>query len=163
MMPNDLSGAAKPLPAAHRAFWKEVLSGRTNSLLVQLIRYVAVGMVATACDFCVLVTLVDALRLHYLLANACGFFTGLLVNYALSTRWVFASRNVKSRPREFAVFGAIGVAGLGISELCMYMGVEIGGLHYAVAKVIAVVGTLAWNFGLRKALLFRGRAEGETV
>ena len=98
---------------------------------------------------------------NYLLSNIVAFVVGLSVNYALSTRWVFGTRNVRSPLSEFLVFGLVGVAGLGLSEAVMFVGVGVLGQPYQLAKIAAVGVGFFWNFGARKALLFRNRPPGE--
>jgi putative flippase GtrA len=132
-----------------------LLSQGTDRLGAQAFRYLIVGGVATIVDFGVLVLLVDVIGFHYLLANVCSFTAGLVTNYLLSIRWVFATRLMSSAYLEFLLFGTIGVVGLGLSELIMYVGVNGLEVHYSLAKAAAVAGVLAWNFGARRALLFR--------
>jgi putative flippase GtrA len=59
---------------------------------------------------------------------------------------------------EFTAFTVIGVVGLGLTELLMYTGVDILGLHYLPTKLITVVIVFAWNFGMRRMLLFGRKA-----
>ena len=129
----------------------------TRRLHVQLLRYVVVGGVATLADFAVYVLLVKLLGLHYLLGNAGGFSVGVLVNYLMSIWWVFPSRRLRSKSAEFVIFALIGMVGLGISELCMVLGVSVLGIYDLLTKVGATVCTLAWNFTVRRWLLFRDR------
>jgi putative flippase GtrA len=63
---------------------------------------------------------------------------------------------MKSAWAEFAVFAAIGLAGLGMSELMMWGLVSGLGVAVLVAKVLVTGVVFIWNFGVRKLLLFRG-------
>ncbi len=143
-----------PSPAARLAW---LLGARARGPLEQFLRYAVVGGIATVADFGTLVLAKSGLGLHYLVANALGFCVGLVTCYALSILWVFSERSLKSPAVEFAIFAVIGVLGLGISQLCMIVGVEWAGAHYTLAKVGAVFCTLMWNFFIRKGLLFRER------
>ena len=130
---------------------------KSHSLVPQFARYTVVGGIATVFDYGTFIVLARALGWHYLLANACAFLVGIAVNYTLSTRWVFNHRNVNSHLAEFIVFAVVGVVGLGISQCTMLIGVEWVGLNYALAKLFAVGTQFIWNFGARKALLFRNK------
>jgi putative flippase GtrA len=121
----------------------------------QFFRFAIAGVIATAFDVGTLAALKDGLGLHYLIGNAAGFIVGNFVSYVSSVRWVFSNRTVSRRSMEFAAFSLIGIGGLTISEGCMVLGVDVAGQHYLLAKVFAVGATLAWNFGLKKFLLFR--------
>ena len=135
--------------------------GRTRRLYVQFLRYLVVGLVATSADFSLYILLVKAFAVHYLLGNAAGFSAGLVVHYVISVCWVFASRQFHSRTAEFAVFAVVGLAGLGLSESCMYVGVHVIGLYDVTVKAMATCCTLVWNFSMRKWLLFRDERQGE--
>lgn len=124
--------------------------------LVQSVRYIFVGGAAFIVDAGLLVLLVEALGVHVLLAAALGFCAGTVVNYALSTRWVFHHRTVKDPRIEFLVFAALGVCGLGLNEVLMWLLVAGLSVHYAIAKFVVAACVLCWNFFARKLVLFRG-------
>ncbi|HUV39811.1 MAG TPA: GtrA family protein [Planctomycetota bacterium] len=145
---------------AGKALWTR-LSCPTSRLHVQFLRYIVVGGVATVVDFGVYVLLVRGLGIHYLAGNAAGFSAGLVTNYLLSVWWVFASRRLVSRSAEFVVFAVIGLAGLGISECCMFVGVALLHVNDLLIKVSATICTLLWNFGVRRRMLFRDRSQGD--
>ena len=117
-------------------------------------KYFLVSLVALAVDYGLLVFLTEVVRLHYLVSAAIGFCAGLAVNYALSVTLVFRERRLKSRRLEFAAFFAIGAIGLILNEALMKLFVETFGLGYVLAKIPATGVGFAFNFGLRKALLF---------
>jgi putative flippase GtrA len=121
----------------------------------EFIRYVMAGIAATLADFAVLTLLIEMLNLHYLLANTFSFIAASAVSYLLSIAWVFRTRRKVSRCREFIFFTLIGVGGLLISQACMYVMIEFLEHSYHFGKIAAVGGTLFWNFGVKKALLFR--------
>lgn len=129
--------------------------GATERLDIQFARYLVAGGIATVFDFGTLILLTSGVGLHYLLSNACGFTVGVIANYLLSVYWVFSYRRLRSKRAEFAIFALIGIGGLGVSELCMYAGVDMVGLHYSLAKIVATGCALAWNFSVRKLMLFR--------
>lgn len=129
--------------------------GRTDNTLIQLFRYLFVGGTAFVVDFGSLWALTESGGLHYLVAAAVAFVLGLITNYSLSIRWVFSSRTLGNRWAEFAVFGLIGVVGLGLNELIIWQCTESLGFHYLVSKIVASVIVLFWNFFARKYALFR--------
>ena len=134
-----------------------VLRGKQESTLIQLVRYFFVGGLAFGLDMGILVFLTEVVGLHYLISALFGFGAGLTLNYLLSIRWVFDQRTVKSKGGEFALFAAIGAAGLGLNELLLWLGTDVAGLHYTLSKVGATVVVFGFNFTVRKALLFTRR------
>lgn len=134
---------------------KEILLSRTNSTVLQAMRYIVVGGTAFVVDFGLLALLVEVSNISVSIAVVPAFIAGLLVNYLLSIRWVFASRNITNRRIEFTIFAIIGVVGLLINELSIWS-IHFGlGYHWAYSKIVATVLVLIWNFGMRKVLLFR--------
>lgn len=120
----------------------------------ELVRYFAVSLVALLVDMGSLLLL--AQFMHYLWAATLGFLLGAATSYLLSVRWVFRHRRLAAFPKtEFAAFAAVGVAGLGLNNLAIYVAVEHAGLSLLAAKAVAAMLTFSFNFGLRKWGLFR--------
>ncbi|MDE6596116.1 MAG: GtrA family protein [Oscillospiraceae bacterium] len=134
---------------------KSIFITETNNTIIQLFRYCFVGGVAFVADWLVVVILTETL-LHYLVSAAIGFFAGLAVNFALSKLLVFKSDSQKcGKLGEFLVYAVIGIVGLGITELLMYVFTDVINIHYAVSKIIAAAIVLIWNFFARKVILYK--------
>jgi putative flippase GtrA len=118
-------------------------------------RYLVVGGAAFVVDYGTLVLLAGVLGVHYLVAAALAFLAGLTFNYLLSIRWVFKKRTSRSAAAEFAVFAVIGIVGLGINEGVLALLTGVGGIHWAITKLVSTAIVLVWNFGARKIALFR--------
>lgn len=127
---------------------------RTDHWLVQAFRYFWVGGVAFAVDFGTFALLTKVVGVHYLLSNIFGFCCGLVTNYLLSVTWVFSSRKLQSRTVEFTLFAVIGIVGLGLNELILYVLHDRIHIEVLIAKIGATGAVLAWNFIARKLLLF---------
>ena len=131
----------------------------TDKVFVQLFRYFFVGSAAFAVDFGLLWTLTDWCGVHYLLSAGISFAAGLTVNYMLSIWWVFNDHVLSSRIVEFALFGLIGLIGLGLNEAILWGATELAGIHYLSAKIISTVVVFLWNFLARKFLLFHEKSQ----
>jgi len=127
---------------------------QSDSTVVQMARSFVAGGMAFIVDFSALFVFTHYVGLHYLVSAAIGFLLGLVTMYSLSVRWVFSHRSVKDWRAELAVFTAIGLAGLGLNELIMWLATEKIGTHYLVSKMISTAIGFFFNFGLRKLLLF---------
>jgi len=134
---------------------KVLIIERSDNSVIQFFRYVFVGGTAFIVDFGLLYVLTDKLGVYYLLSATISFICGLLVNYALSIRWVFSKRRLSDSRMEFIVFGLIGVIGVGINDVIIWCGVEILGIHYLWSKIMAAAVVLLWNFIARRQTLFR--------
>jgi putative flippase GtrA len=117
-------------------------------------KYFLVSALSLAIDVALYWALFRLAGVHYLLANVVSVSTGLVVNYALSVRFVFAHHRLKSRRAEFAGFVAIGLAGLAVNEAGVAVFVGLVGLSRVAGKLAAAVVSFAFNFLARRFLLF---------
>jgi len=150
MRPTELAQKRGPAPAI-------VPVGRASRLpeiVVQFYRYVLIGGLAFIIDFTILQALTELAGVYYLYAATVGFLVGLLVNYWLSTRWVFTYRKLSDRRAEFIIFGVIGLLGLALNNLSLYALTEFLSIDYRISKLLTAGIVLAFNFLLRRALLF---------
>lgn len=130
------------------------LAAPPSERAAEFARYFAISLGALAVDFAALFLLTWA-GLHYLTANAAAFALGTLVAYAGSVRWVFARRRLADRNAEFGVFAAVGIAGLALNEAALWGGAGLLGLSLPLAKVSAAGTSFLFNYGVRRAILFR--------
>lgn len=135
--------------------FKSIFITETENTIIQLFRYCFVGGAAFIADWLVMIILTETL-LHYLISTAVAFFVGLAVNFALSKLLVFKADSQKcGKLGEFFIYAVIGVVGLGLTELLMYVFTDIVNIHYAVSKIIAAAIVLIWNFFARKVILYK--------
>ncbi len=126
-----------------------------SSLLTrQFIRYLYVGGLSFLVDFACLYYLTEHIGMHYLISATLAFSLGLTTNYLLCLAWVFDFRRMPNRWHEFMVFSAIGLFGLFLNNLLLWLLTEYAGLYYLVSKIIATAAILFFNFSLRRWLLF---------
>lgn len=134
----------------------EQVAARTPRILLDLIGYGLVSVAALACDYGLLLLLVHA-GVHYLIASTISFSIGMGVAYALSIRVVFSDRRAVSREAEAAGFFAVGIVGLLLTQVLLYVFVSRIGLAVAVAKIPTTGFVFLFNFLCRRGLVFVGR------
>jgi putative flippase GtrA len=117
-------------------------------------RYAAASAAALCVDFGAYSGLIRLGGLHYLVAAPVGFALGLATVYVLCIRWVFTRRRFADRRAEFLLFTAIGIGGLLLNQLVIYVTVDQFSLAYEQAKLVSAGIVFSFNFGLRKLLLF---------
>jgi putative flippase GtrA len=122
--------------------------------LCEFFAYALVSGIALGFDFATLYFLVEAAGLHYLLAATCSFAAGAIVAYFLSTRLVFRYRRLRERRVEFMIFTGIGLVGLSVNGMAMYVLVGLLGIQYLAAKCAAAIFTFGVNFMVRRWALF---------
>lgn len=134
-----------------------------------LFRYFAASLIALAVDMAALSGCLRILHLSLAWSASIGFVAGAAVAYVLSIRWVFRERAFARSPVvEFLTFVAIGLAGLGLTQLVLWLGVTELGLMPELVKLSAAGVTFAFNYIARKSLLFAtsgrtGASPGESI
>ena len=137
-------------------------------LIPEFLRYAVVGGIAFLFDVGALVFCREIIfkgsgsETVMAVSVAVGFATGLIVNYALSMLIVFKNAEQQKKGKTvkaFVIFLIIGLIGLGLTELGMYVGIKIvgsAGLWYLLVKCFVAGIVLVWNYVGRKIFVFKG-------
>lgn len=137
-----------------------------KKLIAQFMKFGVVGGISFVVDFSVYTVLCNVLGVHYLIAGIAGFIISVIVNYVLSMRYVFESKDDMSKTQEFVIFVILSAFGLGLNSLILYVCVDliywnavwlqgiIGiKLMNIAAKIIATGIVMVYNFVTRKIFL----------
>lgn len=128
---------------------------KTENTFLQFFRYLFVGGTSFVADY-VLLHIITEWGIHYLISGAFSFLFGVLVNYLMSKWLVFSEKTEgKEWTKEVAVFFVVALAGLGWTELLMWIFTEKLRWYYMLSKAVAAVLVLFWNFFMKKILLYR--------
>ena len=115
--------------------------------------FFAVGLVAAATHYGLLVSLVEGYRLDPVPATLIGYVAGGIVSYLLNRRLTYAS----DRPHGEATwrFAVVSGVGFGITWVLVAIGVRTLGLPYMLAQVLTTGIVLFWTFGANRFWTFR--------
>lgn len=125
---------------------------KLHLISIQFARYFGVALIGYVFDFGTLILMHELFHVHYLLAAISGFIIGLAVVYVLSNKYVFGESKIKSKTAEFSFFALIGLIGLGILTLLMWVLTDQFQVNYLISKIVATTVVYAWNFLARRAL-----------
>ncbi|MBX9965083.1 MAG: GtrA family protein [Burkholderiales bacterium] len=129
----------------------------SRRLSLQFASFAAIGAVGTGVHYAVLVALVSGLGWSPVLATSIGAVCGALTNYFLNYRLTFRSR--KRHSEAMIKFMVVAAIGLGINAAIVKYGVQLAGLHYLVAQVLATGVVLVWGFLANRVWTFQGEAQ----
>ena len=76
----------------------------TDSFYIQFFRYIFVGGTAFVVDFGFLYFFSDICGIYYLISAILSFIISVLVNYVMSTKWVFNQDKIDNKVVEFNLF-----------------------------------------------------------
>ncbi len=130
-------------------------SKNATEYMIQLIKYGLAGFAAAVVDIGVLYALTEHAGVYYLLSATISFCLGVLINYIISTKFVFKKHRLASKNREFAIFFAIGVLGLLLNLLLIWALTEHLNVYYLYSKYVSVAVVFFFNFNARKFILFK--------
>ena len=89
-----------------------------------------------------------------MISAVLSFIISLIVNYVLSTHWVFNKNQIENKAAEFGVFALIGVVGLGFTEIFLYLFTDVFGMYYMFSKIITTAIVMFWNFIARRVMFY---------
>lgn len=129
--------------------------------LFEFLRYIVVGSISFIIDTAVLYLFYEYIIANQIysiyLATAFGFMAGMAVNYFLCHSFVFLSvknHNLGKKFKDIITFVIIGIIGLLLNELGMFIGVELLGIYYLYVKLLTSSIVMLWNYLARKMLIF---------
>jgi putative flippase GtrA len=131
---------------------KKLFKEKTDNTFIQFFRYLFVGGFAAIVNIGMLFIFTDLLHLYYIMSNVLSFVLGLIVNYLLSKKFVFQEDTSISQSKEFVMYTIIGVIGLGIDTMFVWLFTDIIKIYYMISKLISTAIVFIWNFGARKIL-----------
>jgi putative flippase GtrA len=126
-------------------------------------RYFTAGLVALGVDFTLYVAFTELAGWHYLASATVSFLAGLSTVYLFSILWVFRERQIRRNSHEFLLFAAIGLVGLALTAVVLYIFTDIFGIDYRLSKIAAAALVFMFNFGCRKFFLFRAPRHRSTT
>jgi len=123
-----------------------------NKTSHQFLMFAGIGLVGTSGHYAVLISMVQLLQVHPVIATTAGFAVGALINYALNYRITF---NSNKRHREaLTKFLLVAVVGAVLNASIMKTGVDHLKLHYLIIQLLATGVVLVFNFAANKHWTF---------
>ena len=98
-----------------------------------LILYGIIGSFTSFLDFCVFTVLSNHVGVYYLVANCISVLVGITTSFLLNRAYNFKVKD--HTKRRFITFLTVGLCGLLLSNLILYVGVEMLQLNDLVVKL----------------------------
>ena len=127
------------------------------SRLRHLIMYGIIGGFCATLDFGVYSALCYWSFMPYLWANIVSIHIGIFTSFILNRSFNFKVKDKVTT--RFLAFYTVGLFGLGISELILYLMVAKAGWNEIVCKLFSIVVVALIQFVLNKYITFKGASE----
>ena len=141
--------------------FKGLFFKKTDNVMIQFFRYCFVGGIATVVEggahwLIQHFAFREQGGFYVFIAQTIAFVLGLTANFILSKLFVFQEKSEKTNAAgEFAAYGVIGVVGLGIKWLMLWLFSSCLGWYYMLVWLVATIIVLIWNYAARKVILYR--------
>lgn len=106
---------------------------------------------------------VEPRQIQLAVANTCSFSAAVLSNFTWNRLWTFPESRERPLGRQLLQFGVVNVLGWGINTVLLlvmdqyvfqlFVGER---LSYNLAKAIATIVVLFWNFGMNRTWTYGG-------
>lgn len=120
-----------------------------------LFLYLIVGGLATLVEWGVFRVLTYSFQIQYLLATAIAFSFSTFANWAFGRLLVFKKAAGQSLLREIGAIYLASIGGLLLNLLIMFLLVQFLAVGEMTAKIIATILVFAYNYLIRKRLIYK--------
>lgn len=117
----------------------------------EFLKFALVGIVTFFIDYSTLFILTEYSGLNYLMSSAISFSISVLINYVLCLLFVFDG--ARNGWKQIALFVLSSIIGLCINQICMWLLVAKLAIYYMVAKILATIAVMFWNYVAKKKSL----------
>ena len=130
--------------------------------LARFVKFAIVGTIGAVIDFSILNLMHKVFHWSLLASNSLSFTCAVLSNFTWNRLWTFPESRERPIRTQLAQFALVNVIGLGINNLVL---VNLAALFsqfipdpfdYNLAKAIAIIIVLFWNFGINRIWTYKG-------
>ena len=132
--------------------FKIKLNDKNEKLLIQIIKFLIVGGIATIIDWLIYYILYNYLNIKPLISNIISYSISTVYNYLATVKFVF-NVNENNGKRNFLIFIIFSLIGLGLSELLLYLFIDKLNINQMISKILSTIIVMTFNFITRKKFL----------
>lgn len=117
-----------------------------------LILYGIIGCFSSSLDF-VIYTFLVRVGLYYLIANCISVMAGIITSFSLNRQYNFKVKDATIR--RFSIFLTVGVCGMMLSSLILFLCVDIFFIDKLLSKLLSIVLVVFLQFIVNKYVTFK--------
>lgn len=118
-----------------------------------LILYGIIGCFSSGLDFLAYTLFVSVLGWHYIVSNVLSVLVGITTSFILNRNINF---KVKDKTKQrFSIFLFVGLCGMLLSNLILWLCVEQAGMNKIVSKLLSIILVVLFQYILNKNITFK--------
>ena len=118
-----------------------------------LILYGIIGSFAAGLDFLIYTVLVQLAGIPYLVANCISVLGGITTSFILNRNYNFKVKDHATR--RFSIFLTVGLCGLVLSNIILYVCIDVLSIDKLVSKLLSIVLVVFFQFLVNRYLTFK--------
>jgi len=118
-----------------------------------LILYGIIGILSAGIDFLVFYMLATVLEVFYLIANIFSVGIGITISFILNRNYNFKVKD--NTPKRFLIFFSVGLGGLILSSILLYIFIDIITLDKIMSKVLSIIFVVLIQFLFNTFITFK--------
>ena len=118
-----------------------------------LVLYGIIGSFSSGLDFLIYTLLVQLVGLQYLVANCISVVAGISTSFYLNRNYNFKVKD--HTKRRFSIFLTVGLCGLVMSNLILYLCIDNLGMDKLTSKLLSILLVVFFQFLVNKYLTFK--------
>ena len=132
--------------------FKIKLSNKSEEILIQIIKFLIVGGIATLIDWLIYYILYNYANVRPLISNIISYSIATIYNYLATVKYVFKVEKNNGK-RNFIIFIIFSLIGLGLSELLLFLLINKLNINKMLSKILSTIIVMIFNFITRKKFL----------
>ena len=118
-----------------------------------LILYGIIGIFSAGMDFIVFYMLATIFNVFYLIANVFSVTIGITISFILNRNYNFKVKD--NTAKRFSMFFSVGLGGLLLSSILLYIFIDIITLDKAMSKVLSIIFVVLIQFLFNTFITFK--------
>lgn len=124
-------------------------------IYMKIFRFLLSGGIAAGVDLALLYMFTDLFGIWYLTSSILAFMLAFLVSFTLQKFWTFRDTERTGIQAQMGLYFFISVCNLICNTLLVYTGVDVLGLNYLIAQIIASLLIACTSFFIYQRFVFR--------
>jgi putative flippase GtrA len=135
---------------------QKIIALITNTIFKQFVKFCLVGVINTAIDYSVYLFFTRLLGVYFLLANIAAILVAMTFSFFANKFWTFQNKE-KELKKQYLKFALVMAIYFLLYNTIFFSLVKYFNVYDLLAKVVAIIIGLFWNFFASKHFAFKSK------